>query len=185
MDIAVDITNTVLETERLFLRPWQESDLDDLYEYACVEGVGEMAGWKHHESITVSKKVLDLFIAEKDVFAVVYKENNKVIGSVGLHYSWANEEPEYKTLKLKEIGYVLAKDYWGKGLMPEAVKRVIRFCFEEYGLDALTVGHFSTNNQSRRTIEKCGFEFVKQSEYYAKQLQKSFDDMKYILPRKA
>ena len=103
---------------------------------------------------------------------------------MGLHYSWANEELEYQDLKLKEIGYVLAKDYWGKGIIPEAVKRVIRFCFDEYGLDALTVEHFSTNNQSRRTIEKCGFEFVKNSEYYTKQLQKSFDDMKYILFRK-
>ena len=184
MDIVVDLSNTVLETERLILRPWQENDLEDFYEYACVEGAGEMAGWKHHESIEVSKKILVSFIAGKNVFAVVYKENSKVIGSVGLHYSWANEELEYQDLKLKEIGYVLAKDYWGKGIIPEAVKRVIRFCFDEYGLDALTVEHFSTNNQSRRTIEKCGFEFVKNSEYYTKQLQKSFDDMKYILFRK-
>ena len=65
MDIVVDLSNTVLETERLILRPWQENDLEDFYEYACVEGAGEMAGWKHHESIEVSKKFLFRLSQEK------------------------------------------------------------------------------------------------------------------------
>jgi ribosomal-protein-alanine N-acetyltransferase len=84
---------------------------------------------------------------------------------------------------VKAIGYVLSKDYWGKGFMPEAVHAVIQFCFTVCGLDALTIGHFSTNAQSKRVIEKCGFTFVKKSEYYAKQLQETFEDMKYILYR--
>ncbi len=180
MDIVIDISGIRFETDRLILRPWNENDLEDFFEYASVGGVGEMAGWKHHESIDVSKKILDSFIAEKNVFAVALKESGKVIGSLGLHPSWANDAPEYKDLKVKEIGYVLSKDYWGKGFMPEAVREVIRFCFETIGLDALTIGHFNKNNQSRRVIEKCGFRFVKNGEYYAKQLQKSFDEMKYI-----
>lgn len=183
MDMNIDITNTIIKTERLNLRPWKVSDADDFFEYASVEGVGEMAGWKHHESMEISERILQSFISEKNVFAVVYKENNKVIGSLGLHFSWANDEPEYKSLKLKEIGYALSKDYWGKGLMPEAVKAVIEFCFHECGLDALTIGHFKSNIQSRRVIEKCGFKFIKQSKYYAAQLQESFDDRKYILYR--
>lgn len=181
MDIQVDLTGTTLETERLILRPWYESDIADFFEYASVPGVGEMAGWKHHESCEVSKMILDSFIAEKNVFAVVFKENGKVIGSLGLHYSWANDEPEYKDLKLKEIGYVLSKEYWGRGLMPEAVGKVIWFCFETLNFDALTIGHFRNNVQSRRVIEKCGFQFIKNDNYYAKQLDQSFEDMKYIL----
>lgn len=65
MDIAVDISGTVIETERLMLRAWRESDLDDFYEYASVEGVGEMAGWKHHECIEETRLILHAFIAEK------------------------------------------------------------------------------------------------------------------------
>lgn len=181
MDIQIDITNTMLETERLVLRPWYKSDLEDLYEYASVPGVGEMAGWRHHESKETSEKILDSFMEEKNVFAVVLKQNDKVIGSLGLHPSWANNDPVYATLKQKEIGYVLSKSYWGMGLMPEAVTRVIEFCFDTLKLDAVTIGHFQTNSQSRRVIEKCDFKFVKSSEYYAKQLGKSFEDMKYIL----
>lgn len=185
MDLTIDVTKTALETGRLILRAWRETDVNDFYEYASVEGVGEMAGWKHHDSIEVTRKILQSFISEKNVFAIVNKENMKVIGSLGLHNSWANEENRYAHLKIKEVGYVLSKAYWGRGLMPEAVNAVIRFCFDECKLDALTIGHFSSNNQSRRVIEKCGFTFVKQSEYYAGQLQLTFDDMKYIMLNRA
>lgn len=183
MDIQIDVTGEKIETWRLILRPWLESDLNDFYEYASVEGVGEMAGWKHHESIDISKEILQSFINEKNIFAIVLKENNKVIGSLGLHYSWANDDSKFKKFRLKEIGYVLSKNYWGKGLMPEAVSAIVKFCFDECRLDALTIGHFSTNSQSKRVIEKCGFRYVKQGEYFAKSLQKSFIDMKYILYR--
>lgn len=181
MDITIDITKTTIETDRLILRAWKKTDVNDFFEYASVEGVGEMAGWKHHDSIDVSREILQSFISGKNVFAIVYKENNKVIGSLGLHKSWANDESNYADFKIKEIGYVLSKTYWGKGLMPEAVTAVIKYCFDKCKLDALTIGHFSSNSQSKRVIEKCGFKFVKQSEYYAKGLQLTFDDMKYIL----
>ncbi len=183
MDVQIDVTGKKIETRRLILRPWLESDLNDFYEYASVEGVGEMAGWKHHESIDISKEILQSFINEKNIFATVLKGNNKVIGSLGLHYSWANDDSKFKKFRLKEIGYVLSKNYWGKGLMPEAVSAIVKFCFDECGLDALTIGHFSTNSQSKRVIEKCGFRYVKQGEYFAKSLQKSFIEMKYILYR--
>lgn len=181
MDININLSETVLETEHLILRPFKEADLDDFYEYASVPGVGEMAGWDHHRSREESKRILGMFISEKNIFAVVYKENNKVIGSLGLHGSWANNDPDHSGLKVKEIGYVLSKDYWGHGLMPEAVKEVIKYCFDTLGLDALTICHFVTNSQSKRVIEKCGFTFVKESVYYSKQTDQKYDELQYIL----
>ncbi len=181
MDIAIDLTNIILETPRLYLRCWRQEDLEDFYAYASVPGVGEMAGWKHHASMEESKRILDSFISEKNIFALVWKPTGKVIGSLGLHPSWASSEPEYQKYAVKEIGYVLSKDYWGQGIMPEAVTAVIRFCFEKLSLAALTVGHFEENLQSRRVIEKCGFRFVKNSVYGAKDLGKSFPNRDYIL----
>ena len=84
MNAKIDVTNVKIETERLILREFYESDLDDFFEYASVPGVGEMAGWPHHESKDVSKRILTGFINEKKTFAIVYKENNKVIGSLGV-----------------------------------------------------------------------------------------------------
>ncbi|HRY20693.1 MAG TPA: GNAT family N-acetyltransferase [Flexilinea sp.] len=181
MDPFIDISNRTIESERLILRYWQMGDLSDFYEYASVPGVGEMAGWKHHESMEESKKILSLFMEEKDVFAIVSKAEEKVIGSLGLKKTWAEAFPEYQKLKMKEIGYVLSKDYWGRGLMTEAVRRIIRFCFDTEGIEALTVGHFIDNYRSKRVIEKCGFQYVGSGEFYSSQLQKSFPEMRYIL----
>ena len=60
MDVPFDVTDITIETERLLLRPFAESDLEDFYAYASVPGVGEWAGWPHHESIETSMKILKL-----------------------------------------------------------------------------------------------------------------------------
>ncbi len=180
MDVQIDVTHTVIETPRLLLRGWKETDLDDLFEYASVEGVGELAGWKHHESREETEFVLKMFLAEKNVFAIEEKESGKVIGSLGLHDSWANRDPAFERFKVKEIGYVLSKAYWGRGIMPEAVNAVMGYCFDTLKLDALTAGHFTDNAQSRRVIEKCGFTFVKEGEYVAKALCQTFPERLYV-----
>ena len=125
MGFEIDVTHVRLETERLILRPWREEDLYDLYAYASVPGVGEMAGWPHHKNLETSKAVLNRFMKEKNVFALEEKATGRVIGSFGLHDSWTQSHSLYKDMKIKEIGYVLAREHWGKRLMTEAVRRVI------------------------------------------------------------
>lgn len=181
MDVHFDASTVRLETERLLLRPFVEEDLTDLFAYASVPGVGEMAGWPHHTSIETSSMILQSFIRKKEVLAIFHKVDGKVIGSLGLHASWANDEDMYQHLKIKEIGYVLSKDYWGQGLVPEAVQAVIAFGFGNLGLDALSCAHFQSNDQSRRVIEKCGFQFVKESQWHAAQLGRYVADQRYIL----
>ena len=158
MNANVDVTNVVLRTNRLILRPFNEDDLEDLFEYASVEGVGERAGWKHHENIAESTQILEMFTKEKKTFAVVLKENNKVIGSIGIEkYGREESLSEFFDYKGREIGFVLSKNYWGQGLMPEALKRVIEYCFNEMDYDFLLCGHFDFNTQSARVQEKLGF----------------------------
>lgn len=147
-----------LETDRLVLRAFEMSDLDDFYEYASVEGVGEMAGWRHHESRQKSLEILELFISEDKTFAICLKENGKVIGSLGVErYGMEEALTEFDGYKGREIGYVLGKDYWGRGIMPEAVKAVIGYLFEVCDLDFLTCGYYDFNSRSKRVQEKCGF----------------------------
>ena len=155
MNPEIDISNVTLKTERLLLRPWRQSDLDDFYAYASVDGVGQMAGWKPHESKEESQTILDMFISQKKTFALEYR--GKVIGSVGIEKYNEAHFPEFDDKKCREIGYVLSKEHWGKGLMPEAVKEVMRFLFDREGLDVIFCGHFLRNNQSLRVQEKCGF----------------------------
>ena len=163
MNANVDLTGIVLETDRLIIREWNEMDLEDFFEYAKVDGVGQMAGWNPHTSIQESKTILEMFIRGKKTFALELKENHKVIGSLGLETLSLSLSDEYENSLGREIGYVLSKDYWGKGLMPEAVNRVIKFCFEKENYDYLMCSHFVINSQSKRVIEKSGFRFVKKN----------------------
>lgn len=163
MNAQIDISAVALKTPRLILRPWKKTDLQDLYHYAHVDGVGQMAGWMPHESIEKSKQILDHFILEKHVFALEHQ--GKVIGSLGIEKYSETDYPELSKLMGREIGYVLSKDYWGQGLMPEAVQAVIAYLFEDLGLDFIMVGHFDWNKQSARVIEKCGFGYYNTRPY--------------------
>ena len=159
MNIAIDITQTAIETERMILRPWKLTDLQDFYEYASVDGVGQMAGWLPHKNIEESEKILNMFIRERKTFALEY--NGKVIGSLGIEEYDEGALPEFADKRGREIGYVLSKEYWGMGLMPEAVKAVIDYLFEQVGVEFLVCCHFADNDQSRRVQEKCGFQHYK------------------------
>ena len=159
MNKQIDITGIALKTQRLILRPWKESDLEDFYEYAKVDGVGQMAGWLPHSSMEESKMILDRFIDGKKTFAIELA--GKVIGSVGVEqYNEANF-PELQEKQGRAIGYVLSKDYWGRGIMPEAVQAVIQWLFKEAGLDFVLISHYEWNHQSQRVIQKCGGEPIK------------------------
>ena len=158
MNGKIDVTGIRLESERLILREWHLNDVNDLFEYASVPGVGEMAGWPHHQTIEDSQYRVEKFIKEKHVFAIVYKENNKVIGSLGVEeYGVEEKLSEFFNYQGREIGYVLSKDYWGQGITPEAVKLVINYLFNVLDYDFLLCGHFDYNKQSKRVQEKCGF----------------------------
>ncbi|MBQ5340931.1 MAG: GNAT family N-acetyltransferase [Oscillospiraceae bacterium] len=163
MNVEIDISSLILKTERLVLRPWKESDAEDLYEYARVDGVGQMAGWLPHKSIEESREIIRRFIDHKRTFAV--ELDGKAIGSLGIEEYSEVKYPEFKTLRCREIGYVLSRDYWGRGIMPEAVKEVIRYLFEDVGLDVIFCGHFLWNTQSLRVQEKCGFRHYDFGEY--------------------
>lgn len=158
MNAKFKINAKLIETQRLILRAFTQDDLNDFYEYASVEGVGEMAGWKHHESVEKSQEILNIFINEDKTFAICLKQNNKVIGSLGIEkYGLEEKLTEFNGYQGREIGFVLSKDYWGKGIMVEAVNAVINYLFNELNFDFLICGYYLFNNQSKRVQEKCGF----------------------------
>ncbi len=159
MNAKIDITDVRLTTGRLTLRPWRESDLADFYAYSRVDGVGQMAGWVPHRNMEESREILAGFLRGKHVLAL--EHGGKVIGSVGIEAYNHEHYPERAAFRGRELGYVLSKNYWGRGLMPEAVEAVLDYLFDTLGLDFALVGHFDWNSQSRRVIEKCGFRYIK------------------------
>lgn len=144
-----------LNTQRLILRPWLESDADVLYEYAKDPEVGPIAGWPQHTSVDNSREIIRDVLSEDETYAVVLKSDNLVVGSVGLMIGKASNLNLSDTEG--EIGYWIGVPFWGQGLIPEAVNEMLRHGFDDLELDKIWCGYFDGNNKSRRVQEKCGF----------------------------
>ncbi len=144
----------ILETERLILRQWRVTDAGALYDYAKNPNVGPHAGWKPHKDINESLEIIEKLFLPYDVFAIVYKETGKIIGSIGL-------EPDIRRpdIKSREMGYSLSEEYWKKGIMTEAAHEVMNYAFDVLDLDILAICTGPANLRSQRVIEKCGFTY--------------------------
>lgn len=142
---------SVIETERLILRPWREDDSEDLYKYASDPEVGPAAGWAVHTSVEDSLNVLRTILIKPATWAITLKPSDEPVGSIGVFptsVSIGGGEPE--------IGYWLARPLWGNGYVPEAVRALIARCFAQ-GAERVWCAHAVKNDKSRRVIEKCGF----------------------------
>ncbi|MEG0894572.1 MAG: GNAT family N-acetyltransferase, partial [Oscillospiraceae bacterium] len=142
----------ILNSQRLILRNFKSTDLDDFFYYASQPNVGPNAGWTPHLSKSETKFVLSNFIKNKCEFAIEY--NQKVIGSIG--YS---KDGKRNYSNVYQIGYCLCQDYWGMGLMPEAVECLLEYLFEEIQAELVAVYHFPFNERSKRVILKTGFRY--------------------------
>lgn len=144
-----------LETERLILRPWNEEDAGDLYAYAKDPQVGPIAGWPPHTSVENSLEIIKDVLSAKETYAVVLKEEDKVVGSIGLMTGSASnlDIPDEEG----EIGYWIGVPFWGRGLIPEAAEEMLRHGFEDLHLEKIWCGYFEGNTKSKRVQEKCGF----------------------------
>ena len=178
MNAEIDITDVTLHTPRLTLRPWRQTDLQDLYAYASDPEVGPMAGWKPHESLEESQMILDRFVSGRKTFALEYR--GRVVGSIGVEGYDEARYPEFSEQRVRMLGFVLARECWGQGLMPEGVGEVIRWLFEERKLDAILCGHFLWNKQSGRVQEKCGFRHYDFSLFTTKQNKVEEDELRIL-----
>lgn len=145
------------ETERLILRPWRESDAEDLYRYASNPDVGPIAGWPVHTSVENSREIIRNILAAPETYAVALKEEGHAVGSISLMPGEASnlEIPSTEG----EIGFWIGVPYWGRGLIPEATREIMRHGFEGLRLEKLWCVYFDGNENSRRVQEKCGFRY--------------------------
>ena len=169
----------IIQTKRLILRTIQLSDAADMYEYAKTPDVGPVAGWEPHPDLNHTLMIINMFkmSAAKTglgVFAIVLKENKKMIGTIELF----NHYQHFKA----ELGYALNKDYWGNGYVAEAAKGVLKWAFEDLALKRVEVNLFVDNYRSERVCQKLGmhYEGIKKKGYMRYD-GKIFDEKVYHL----
>jgi ribosomal-protein-alanine N-acetyltransferase len=146
-----------LEAERLILRKLQPQDEDDIFEYASDNEVTRYMTWDTHKSIEDARNFINFTLGryerdEAGEWGIVLKETGKLIGAIG--FVWFDMKN-----RMAEIGYVLSRKYWGQGIMPEALNRVLRFAFEEMELNRIECCHYLPNEKSGRVMQKVGMSF--------------------------
>ena len=145
-----------LITDRLILRKFKREDAEPMYRnWGSDPEVAKYTLWTAHESVEVTKKLVDIWLEEyKDPktvrFVITFKGSDEPIGSIDI--------VNYKD-NVPEIGYCLTRKYWNKGIMTEACKAFISYLFE-LGYSKILIRADVRNIGSNRVIEKCGFIFT-------------------------
>jgi len=146
-----------LETERLILRPFTIDDADAMYKnWANDDDVTEFMSWPAHDSVEVTTSVLKSWIDQyKNLdfyqWAITLKEEEP-IGSISV-------VGKKELIKSVSMGYCIGKKWWGKGITSEALEALIRFFFEEVGVNRLVAEHDPANPNSGKVMIKCGLKY--------------------------
>jgi len=142
-----------IETERLLLRPFRESDAEAFFECCQNPNIGNNAGWKPHGSLEESQEILrSVFISQSGIWAIILKEDGRLIGSVGIIPDPKRENPQARML-----GYWLDESHWGKGYMTEAVQSVLDYGFNTLQLSLITANCYPHNERSQQVLKRHGF----------------------------
>jgi len=144
-----------IETDRLVLRPFTVGDTQGMYRnWASDPEVTRFLTWPAHANCDVTRMVLSDWAARYADggyfnWAIEWKENSSVIGSIAVVK--LNEETE-----AADLGYCMSRAFWGRGIMPEALKAVIGYLFDNAGLNRIAACHDANNPKSGRVMEKAG-----------------------------
>lgn len=144
----------VIETERLILRKLTMRDASDMFRYCQNKEVARHVLWEAHTSILETRAYIRYNLyqyrsGEPASWCIVLRETNRVVGTIGyMSYNADNSTVE--------IGYSLAREQWGKGLMTEALLAVIGETFRTLKVHRIEAMHFTDNPASGRVMAKCG-----------------------------
>jgi ribosomal-protein-alanine N-acetyltransferase len=142
-----------LETERLILRDWKMSDLDDYFKIMSNPNVAIPEGSLPQKSKDECLPTFKYLLQAKNNYALVFKETMKVIGSVGL-----NEDADGNE-NARNLGFCLDEEYWNQGIMTEALRTIISNAVEITPM--LSMGHVRGNTKTEHIAKKLGFIYTK------------------------
>ncbi len=131
------------------------SDAQEIYEYCSREEVTRFVIFPTHQSIADTEAFITSVITNDErgmVWAIVNKQSNTVIGTIGVH------KVELQHRKL-EVGYALSNNFWNKGITTEALKAVIQTIFEQTSINRIEALAMIENPPSTKVMEKAGMKF--------------------------
>jgi ribosomal-protein-alanine N-acetyltransferase len=169
-----------LETERLILRRFTTDDADAMFRnWASDPEVTKYLTWQPHTSIDVTLQQIDSLIskyAEPHFYqwAIVPKDLGEPIGGINIVRS--NMDTGSVT-----VAYRIGKAWWRKGYASEAFATVIKFLFEEVGVNRIEATHPLENPNSGKVMAKCGLKYEGTLRQAGKNTQGLFDELCYAI----
>lgn len=144
-----------LETDRLILRQFRTGDADNMFRnWASDDEVTKFLTWPSHPDVNVTKQLLEEWVSgyaepSRYNWAIELKETHELVGNISV-------VKLEERIEAADMGYCMGKAWWGQGIMPEALKRVITYLFEEVGVNRIAACHDANNPKSGRVMEKAG-----------------------------
>ena len=166
-----------LTTKRLEIRPFMESDLNDVYEYCARDGVGSNAGWAAHASPEESAEILRDWISAGHKHAIVWLESGNVIGHIAI-----DPDSEEDRADTRELGCALHPRFHRRGIMTEAIQAVLAHLFDT-DVQFVWACCFQSNTASKGMIEKCGFRLMQEGVFYSSSLDREFASYEYRITK--
>ena len=99
--------------------------------------------------------MIETIFIPAETLAVVHKADGRLIGSAG----FVGKHRKELGLPSEEVGYSLARNCWGQGLIPEAVREILRHAFADLGYQAIWAAYYDGNRKSKRVMQKCGMTY--------------------------
>ena len=145
----------ILQTERIILRPWRDSDAEALFKYASDPEVGPRAGWPPHKSVEESLEIIHTVFNNDTNWAIELKATGEAIGAIGYLPASESELPAREGEPL--VGYWVGRPYWNQGICTEALEIMLEHIRKTTNIKSLISSHYYDNPASGRVMEKCGF----------------------------
>ena len=169
--------NSILESKRLILRPFNIKDVEDVFLYASDDIVTKFLRWPTHVSIGETEEILKKsFINKAGIYAIELKNKNKCIGCIELRVCEKHDKASF--------GYVLNREYWNNGYMTEALEAILSLSFSKLKLNRVESTHYVGNEGSGRVMEKCGMKYEGKGLQEVKVKGKYYDVIHYAILRK-
>lgn len=145
-----------IQVEDYLLRPVQLQDSEAMFEYASDAKVTRYLSFNAHQSLDETQTVIASRFMQAPLgkWAIESINDGKMIGTIEFRFA--------SQLDKATFGYVLNADYWGKGIMPLILKRLIQLIFAELPVQEIYGELAKENFQSERVMIKCGLTFKRQ-----------------------
>jgi RimJ/RimL family protein N-acetyltransferase len=161
------------------LRPWRLTDIDSLVEQANNINIAcyMTDGFPHPYTREAGERFINFATKDDPVHIFAIEVEGKPVGGIGIH-------PQTDVMrKNAELGYWLGESYWGRGIITEAIREIVKFAFSTYDIDRIYARPFGNNPASARVLEKAGFHFETRFEKTIFKNGEYLDELYYAIRR--